>query len=251
MFRPFVIILSFFLINQTSGCGRDFTGESFGNFSTPNYPSNYPNSVSCTWFINVTAGNLVELYIGNFISEQNYDFLLVRDGPNNTSPVIGQYSGSARPGYIYSSTGYLLVQFNSDGSNTAQGFTAIFQTVPVEKCGHYFGQGPGSFASPNYPSNYPNSVDCYWHINVLNDHVVQLSIPTFKTENRYDTLDIRDGRNSSSPLIGQYSGTAIPGNITSTGNSLWLWFHSDLTTNEQGFAANYSAGAVSNAKLGN
>lgn len=45
-------------------------------------------------------------------------------------------------------------------------------------CGGFFelndGDPPGYITSPNYPSNYPQNIDCVWIITVPNGEAVQL-----------------------------------------------------------------------------
>ena len=53
-------------------------------------------------------------------------------------------------------------------------------------------------------------------------------------------LQIRDGDNSLSPLLGRFCGSSTPGNITSSGNSLWIEFHSDASVADTGFLAHFT-----------
>lgn len=58
----------------------------------------------------------------------------------------------------------------------------------------------------------------------------------------YDYLEIRDGTNENSPLIGHFCGYDKPEDIRSTSNTLWMKFVSDGTVNKAGFAANFFKG---------
>ena len=105
----------------------------------------------------------------------------------------------------------------------------------------------GSFNSPNYPSNYPNSRTCRWIIVVQEGHRVQLTFQTFVLETcvipsvcTCDHVEIRDGSDGSSPSFGRFCGNNKPSPIHSSGRSLWIEFDSDLTTNEKGFSATYT-----------
>ncbi len=59
-------------------------------------------------------------------------------------------------------------------------------------------------------------------------------------ENGYDYLYAYDGPNTSSPLIGAYTGTSIPSNITSTGGAITFKFISDVSILGQGWSASWS-----------
>ena len=54
-------------------------------------------------------------------------------------------------------------------------------------------------------------------------------------------FQIRDGDRSTSPVLGRFCGTMTPGTITSTGNSLWIEFHSDGSTASNGVLAYFIA----------
>jgi spore germination protein YaaH len=66
---------------------------------------------------------------------------------------------------------------------------------------------------------------------------VTLNFSTFNTEANFDSLWLYDGASTASPLIGRYTGTNSPGNITSTGNAITVRFKSDGATNNPGYTA--------------
>lgn len=63
----------------------------------------------------------------------------------------------------------------------------------------------------------------------------------FKTEVNYDTLEVRDGRSYSSPLIGVYDGTQVPQFLISTSNYLYLLFTTDKSHSDVGFQIRYES----------
>ena len=58
----------------------------------------------------------------------------------------------------------------------------------------------------------------------------------------YDYLEVRDGPNESSPLIGNYCGYKIPEDIKSTGQHLYVMFVSDGSVRKAGFSATFVKG---------
>lgn len=66
----------------------------------------------------------------------------------------------------------------------------------------------------------------------------------FQTEVNYDTLEIRDGPSSSSPLIGEYHGTQAPHFLISTGNYMYLLFTTDNSRSSEGFQIRYESKSV-------
>ena len=108
----------------------------------------------------------------------------------------------------------------------------------------------GSFTSPNYPSNYPNSTTCRWIISVPEGHRVKLTFKTFLLETcvissscSCDHVKVRDGKDSSSTELGTFCGGRTPGPtpILSSGRFMWIEFDSDFRTEDKGFSATYSA----------
>ncbi|UYV74089.1 hypothetical protein LAZ67_11002076 [Cordylochernes scorpioides] len=63
------------------GCGGELT-KSYGDFASPNYPSQYPNQISCVWIIRGFPGQSVQLTIYDLNLEGDplcrFDYLKVR-----------------------------------------------------------------------------------------------------------------------------------------------------------------------------
>jgi len=85
--------------------------------------------------------------------------------------------------------------------------------------------------------NYYDKEDYYYTIAPAGASAVSLNFSSFALETGYDSLWVYDGNSTNSPLIGGYSGTALPSVITSTGPSLTIRFHSDISTTASGFTA--------------
>lgn len=89
--------------------------------------------------------------------------------------------------------------------------------------------------------NYLNNERFVQLIQPLGATSISLNFTVFNLENTYDYLYVYDGSTTSANLIGRYTGTNLPGNITSTGNTLLLDFRSDCATAQAGFVANYTS----------
>lgn len=55
-----------------------------------------------------------------------YDYVEVRDGGAESSPLLGRYCGYEKPGDVNSSSNQLWLKFASDGSVNKAGFAANF-----------------------------------------------------------------------------------------------------------------------------
>lgn len=140
----------------------------------------------------------------------------------------------------------MLVTYVTSSHQTGHhGFTASYEAVcggeiEVEDTGH--------LESPNYPEGYQSSKECVWKLSVPQNFQVALKFQSFEIENHdncvYDYVEVRDGHNADSPLIGVYCGYKIPPDIKSTGNKLLVKFVSDGSVQKAGFSATFMKGTV-------
>ncbi|WP_400190204.1 N-acetylmuramoyl-L-alanine amidase [Hymenobacter sp. B81] len=70
---------------------------------------------------------------------------------------------------------------------------------------------------------------------------VTLSFTSFDLESNYDYLLVFNGSNNQAPLLGKFSGTALPATLTASSGKMFLEFRSDCATTRPGFAANYTS----------
>ncbi|MCX7696166.1 MAG: glycosyl hydrolase family 18 protein [Bacteroidales bacterium] len=87
--------------------------------------------------------------------------------------------------------------------------------------------------------NYYDNENLVFTLRPTNAVRVMIQFHQFELEAGYDSLWIYDGPNTSSPLIGGYSGTNSPGNISSTQPYLTIRFRSNGTTTKIGWMATY------------
>lgn len=89
--------------------------------------------------------------------------------------------------------------------------------------------------------NYSNDIRQVVRIAPIGAAGIALTVNSFSTELNYDYLYIYDGSTYTAPLIGRYSGTAIPTTFTSSGGSLLLDFRTDCSTIGAGYSISWSA----------
>ena len=112
-------------------------------------------------------------------------------------------------------------------------------------CGGTFRSNSGLFATPNYPNNYGDNLDCQWHIIVSENKVVELTFEVFGLEQsppscNYDYVQIFDVVSNRDINLGKYC-DKMPNEITSSGEQLKVLFHSDSGSSERGFVARWVA----------
>ncbi|MEQ2258639.1 CUB and sushi domain-containing protein 1, partial [Xenotaenia resolanae] len=101
--------------------------EMSGVILSPGFPGNYPGNLDCTWQITLPAGYGDHIQFQNFSSEDNHDFLEVRAGPQHSSALIGQFTGSQIPPPLMSTTHLTIIHFYSDHSENRPGFRLTYQ----------------------------------------------------------------------------------------------------------------------------
>ncbi|EDM08947.1 rCG43134 [Rattus norvegicus] len=116
-------------------------------------------------------------------------------------------------------------------------------TVPrcEAPCGGHLTASSGVILPPGWPGYYKDSLNCEWVIEAKPGHSIKITFDRFQTEVNYDTLEVRDGPTSSSPLIGEYHGTQAPQFLISTGNYMYLLFTTDSSRASVGFLIHYES----------
>ncbi len=106
------------ILNTNTGSFSDGSGLDF-----------YRNNTRCSWLINPPNTNSINLSFQSFKTELNTDFVRVYDGPDNTSTLIGSFSGMALPPEITSSGGALFLEFITNQSDSLEGWSASYSTL--------------------------------------------------------------------------------------------------------------------------
>ena len=102
-----------------------------GEFTSPNHPRNYPNSLDCLWIIKVDQGYRIELTITNMAVESKFDKIIVYDTDTFSSKVLAEYNGRASVKKIQSSGNVMAVRFKTDSSISRSGFKANFKAGDI------------------------------------------------------------------------------------------------------------------------
>jgi hypothetical protein len=96
-----------------------------GTFTDPGgISNNYADRERRRYRISPAGARTVTLTFTAFNLENNYDFLRVYDGQNNTANLIGTYTGTNLPPTITGNTGHLYFEFDSDCATNAPGWVA-------------------------------------------------------------------------------------------------------------------------------
>jgi hypothetical protein len=93
------------------------------------------------------GASIITLHFLSFNTEPTYDVVKVADPVSATT--LGIYSGTTTPPDVTSTSGQMLVQFTTNATNTAQGWSAYYTSTPM---------GVEEYNSTNELTLYPNPV---------------------------------------------------------------------------------------------
>jgi hypothetical protein len=236
----------------------DVIANNFGTIEDGSGPlADYSNNANCSWLIAPDDSiQTVTLTFGKFDIASG-DEVKVYDGSNASATLIGSYSGSTAPSAITSTGPALFVTFTSNGSGTAQGFLASYNTSQVAFCqsSTTLTEPSGNISDGSERFSYRNTSSCKWKIMPANASSVTLSFSNFKTQQDKDKVQIYD-LNPPGTLLAAYSGdysTTPPASVTSPSGKMLIVFTSDATIRDEGWDASYSitVGAPDKKTFGN
>ena len=136
----------------------------------------------------------------------------------------------------------------ADGSDEDSGFCGNW-TGKIS-CGNVIQESQGQFASPNHPGKYPNDLNCKWVIR-SNDTIdrIKIMFQHFSVEYHsdcvYDYVEVYNGPENDSRIVGKYCGQELPQAFISSGNELAVKLYTDAYVTNPGFLISYKTGPLS------
>ncbi|XP_038611222.1 tolloid-like protein 1 [Tachyglossus aculeatus] len=205
-------------------CGGEIH-KNEGQIQSPNYPDDYRPMKECVWKITVSENYNVGLTFQAFEIERHdncaYDYLEVRDGTSENSPLIGHFCGYDKPEDIRSTSNTLWMKFVSDGTVNKAGFAANFfkeedecakldnggceqrcvntlgsyhcacdpgyELGPDKKscdaaCGGLLSKLNGTITTPGWPKEYPPNKNCVWQVVAPTQYRISMKFEFFDLE---------------------------------------------------------------------
>ncbi len=152
-------------------------------------------------------------------------------------------------GWSGSGNGYYTL---SNVGGFYQGQAVVRNFVPSDPNYPYYASGQtlvtqksGSITDGSGPvNNYPDNLTASWLINpqTLYDSITSVTIefPMFDVQPG-DTLRIYDGGSTSDGILGSYSGTSVPAEVTSSSNQMLITFTTNGSGASKGWYAEYTS----------
>ncbi|XP_071348525.1 cubilin-like isoform X22 [Trachinotus anak] len=237
-------------VSQTDKCGDNLELDSPGYLTSPAFPFEYPPSQRCVWVITAPEpGQKILLNFNPLFNLEDrdckHDYVEVYNGGDQLSPLLGRFCGEIAPSPIISSSNQLLIKFVSDNETQGAGFSVRYEVSQTDKCGDNLELGsPGYLTSPAFPFEYPPSQRCVWVITAPEpgQKILLNFNPLFYLEDRdckHDYVEVYNGGDQLSPLLGRFCGEIAPSPIISSSNQLLIKFVSDNETQGAGFSVHY------------
>ncbi|XP_061441668.1 cubilin [Rhineura floridana] len=238
-------LVNYASLNASAVCSHEYT-EASGVLTSPNYPNRYPNRMTCIYRIHVGNNKQIALHFTNFSLEAgatcSSDYVELRDGGYETSPLLGKYCGSSLPPVTISQSNKLWIKFVSDIYFASTGFSAYWDGTSTG-CGGTLATSSGIFMSPNYPMPYYHNAECYWLLKSSHGSPFEIQFDQFHLEFhsrcQFDYLAVYDGNSTNARMLGKFCGNLIPPPIHSTGDSLYVKLRTDYSLGGGGFFARY------------
>ncbi|CAM9555264.1 unnamed protein product [Lampetra fluviatilis] len=238
-------------------CNWQLSAGEPGYVMSSGYPQDYPAHLMCEWLVQAPQSD--QRIILNFnphfeverTNDCRYDFVEIRDGADDSAPLLGKFCGNIAPPSQTSSGATLFIRFKSDYATQGAGFSLRYEIYKIGQyeCSNTFTTPNGTLQSPGYPEPYGHNLECTYIISappqseiVLRFHVFSLEAePAAQpdAECRFDRLEVWDGLPHVGPLIGRYCGSKSPGEIKSVSGILSVTFNTDGGIAKDGFSATY------------
>jgi len=131
---------------------------------------------------------------------------------------------------------YKCTAQNAHGKASASFVLVVKQSAYSRQCGGELYGRYGMFASPNYPNNYPNNLNCLWTIRGYS--TIRIKFIELETESCCDKVTLR---NQYSSLIAEVSGSRRGWSTMSSYNRMYIRFKTDGGATRKGFLAMWSS----------
>ncbi|XP_075062159.1 ovochymase-1 [Mixophyes fleayi] len=266
--REFTEKISGMRSSAAESCNDGIETTDNGVISSPRYPKKYPNNLRCEWRIIAPLGSIIRLDIEYLNTEKDemgcQDSLLVYDGIGDGKILLGSLCGNMSSYAMKSKDPEMTLVFTTNSRVVMNGFSLRYSFWKLQPDSMTSGDsqlavgcptldlltaGSADLRSPNYPSSYPNALDCWWIIQLTSGNQLELLVVDLALESSpnctWDFLSIYDGASNKTRLLVTLCGNKSNLILHTSSNFLTLHFHTDESVVSRGFHIHYSEIATS------
>ncbi|NXG01683.1 CUBN protein, partial [Sakesphorus luctuosus] len=230
-------------------CGGIYNATSTSVTATsPNFPNEYPPFTLCTWVIDAPLQQQVRVVVEAFHLHSSQDcsqnYLELQDSPTHSQGSVHRFCGTETfpipEFYSYDRTA--IVTFKSDEYRISNGVRFSYQATG---CSREYNQPFGYLKSPGWPGQHPNNMDCSIILRAPSNHTISLFFHAFSLEDSiqcsHDFLEVRNGSDVQSPLLGRFCGNTVPSPIFPQNHVVYLRFKSDFSGVHDGYEITWTS----------
>ncbi|XP_029183885.2 mucin-4-like isoform X2 [Acropora millepora] len=242
----------------------DISVDGPGVITTPSFPDGY-ESASCIWKFQAPVNSVFAITIEVLQLQKWEDHLVIRDGADQSAPLIGKYGPCAKGSLtLFSSTNAVFLQANFPDFSTSNDLRIAYKPLNSGdvSCLNDDNKLPnfcsadtklekpyGVISSPLFPNNYGENENCIWAITPPAGYRLQLTFHWFGVEaHRYskrkglcydDYVQISEKTNGLPKQLPRLCGCKSLFTHVSSYEKMWVSFNSYLKANWPGFYATY------------
>jgi len=208
---------------------------------------------TCSWLIqpdtSAVSEPVLELVFPYF--NLNGGSVKVYDGASSSNQLLGNFDDSGPAAPILTSGGVALVtlEFSAALADDDEGFDLFYALGARQatcQASSTLTASEGTFSVIGYLP----LANCQWLISPSPSARVQLEFVQFDTEAHYDVVRVYDGPSKDATLLLEWSGSALPPVVESSGSAMLVTFQSDSNNQLGGFLASYTSLAETNCHTG-
>ncbi len=216
----------------------------FNRFDDGSGTGEYQNNRTIQYLIAPPGADSIALFFSRFSTQSGYDYFRIYDGDTTGGPLLGEYCGFNLPPHLVSSSGKILIEFSTDSTTVCKGWEVGYSAYITGAVSglKIITDSIGAFDDGSGTAYYQSHTDAYWLISPPGASSVTLSFNSFNTEFSCDYLWVFDGDNiSSCNLLGVFSGTSLPPDLTALSGKMLLHFNSDFSTTRPGWNVSFTS----------
>ncbi len=213
-----------------------------GTFNDGSGNQNYLDNQDCLYLIQPACGSFVTVLFDRFDLGTG-DIVKLYDGATTSAAVIATYDATNVPtSMVTSTTGAMLLEFITDGSNNKTGWYVSYNSYPCSGS-KTLSTSTGTISDGSNSCDYKPSLICTWNIQPSPAaDTISLTFPDFNfaAGDAGDVLKVY--KNTTGTLVGTYSSANLPpASLDIAAAKVILRFQTNSTNQGAGWTVNYTS----------
>jgi hypothetical protein len=210
-----------------------------GSFGDGSGTNEYNNNLDCEYIISPECGNIVQLNFDQFELGDG-DLINIFNGNTTSAPLLGSFDASNPPEEsIKAEYGSMLIQFQTDGTDSGNGWYASFNTDYCSSSSYYYDES-GTITDGSGDCNYKKSTVCFSHIQPAGAEAVRLDFTQFDLAEGLDYVTVYE--NTTSNILETFDADNIPETIiVNAPKAIVLFFANSDDNVGEGWSLDYQS----------